>query len=191
VLLGEVLGLEVVRVVVDEFGPDLQVGMGKHDREAQRMVHCDRPPLEALAAAVEAVRQHRRADATPHQVNQLAGEGWLRAVLVARPELAGAQRLDPVPPPVPRGDLRVPRPAPASGESLDAEPLLVVCSTGVDVDLVPTAADARLLDGRDPRLVLMVPEGDDHPVTRTLAAALRQPAEVRTVERGWRALSVP
>jgi hypothetical protein len=189
-LLGEVLGLEVVRVVVDDMGADLQVGVGKHDREAQRLVHGDRPPLDALTAAVTAVRERRRADAAVHQVNQLAGEGWLRAVVTSHPDLVGARRLEPVAPPVPRGDLRLPRPAPAAGEDVDGNPLVVVCSTGVDVDLVPAAADARLLDGRDPRLVLVLPEGDDHPMTRTLAAALDDPAEVVTVEREWRNLSV-
>jgi hypothetical protein len=53
--------------------------------------------------------------------------------------------------------------------------------------LVPLATDARLADGRNPRLVLAVPEGDDHPVTRRLAAALVEPAEVVTVPADWRA----
>jgi hypothetical protein len=63
----------------------------------------------------------------------------------------------------------------------------VVCSVGVDTALVPLATDARLADGRNPRLVLAVPEGDDHPVTRRLAAALVEPAEVVTVPADWRA----
>jgi hypothetical protein len=123
-------------------------------------------------------------------VNQIATEGWLRAVVIAHPDLVGARRLAAAAPPRPRGDLRVPRPAPAAGEDSDGRPLLVVCSTGVDVDLVPTAADARLLDGRGPRLLLVVPEGDDHPVTRRMAAALREPAEIVTVTKDWRTLSV-
>ena len=65
-------------------------------------------------------------------------------------------------------------------------PLLVVCSVGIDVDLVPAAVDARLADGRGPRLVLTMPEGDDHPVTRTLAAALVEPAEIVTIPGDWR-----
>src|SRR5206468_4880179 len=44
VLVGEVLGLEVARVMTDESGPWLEVGVGKHDREAQRLVHGDQPP---------------------------------------------------------------------------------------------------------------------------------------------------
>jgi hypothetical protein len=53
-----------------------------------------------------------------------------------------------------------------------------VCSVGVDLDLVPAAADVRLADGRDARLAVVVPERDVHPVTVALAAALVQPAEV-------------
>jgi hypothetical protein len=37
--------------------------------------------------------------------------------------------------------------------------------------------------------VVAVPPGDDHPVTRMLAADLRDPAEVTTVTAGWRGLS--
>lgn len=185
VLIGEVLGLEVVRVVADETGIDVQVGVGKHDREAQRLVHGDRSPLDALADAVRSVQERRRPGAPAHPANQLAGERWLRAVVVSEPGLVGARRLEPIPPPRPQDDLRLPNPAPAAGEDIDGRPLVVVCSTGIDLDLVPSAADARLSDGRDARLVLVVPEGDDHPVTRDLAAALREPAEVVTLGRDW------
>jgi hypothetical protein len=64
-----------------------------------------------------------------------------------------------------------------------------VCSTGIHVDLVPTAADVRLRDAPDARLVLVVPEGDDHPVNRDLAAALTSPADIVTVKRDWKALT--
>ncbi|HEX2039626.1 MAG TPA: hypothetical protein VHF47_07835 [Acidimicrobiales bacterium] len=177
VLRGEVLGLEVCRVV----GGRLEVGMGKHDREAQLLVHGGRPSVEVLADAVRAVREVRTADGPPHEMRRLAAERWLRAVVCRRPELVGCSRLEPVPPPVPRGDLRLPAPAPAVGEGVVA-----VCSVGVDTDLVPTAADARLVHGPDSRLLLVVPEQDDHPLTRALAASLAQPAEVVTVPDDWR-----
>jgi hypothetical protein len=189
VLIGEVLGLEVVRVVATDEGVDVQVGVGKHDREAQRLVHGDRPAIDALADAVRAVRQRRTPDAPSHPANQLAGERWLRSVLVAHPELVGARHLAPIMPAHLRDDLRLPNPAPATGEDAEGTPLVVVSSIGIDLDLVPSAVDDRLLDGRDARLVLVVPEGDDHPVTRDLAAALRAPADVVTVARDWRAVT--
>jgi len=61
-----------------------------------------------------------------------------------------------------------------------------VFSSGVDVDLVPTAVDARLADSRNPRLVIVVPERDDLPYLRKLAEALREPADVVTVPDDWR-----
>lgn len=178
VLVGEVHGLEVCRVVDGR----LEVGVGKHDREAHRLVHADRPTVEALRAAVEVVRHERPVG--------LAEARWLRWVVVQRPEVVGARRLEPVAPPLPRGDLRMPSPAPAAGEDGDGAPVLVVCSTGIDIDVVPTAADARLSDPREGvRVVIAVPEGDAHPVTQGLAGLLREPAEVRTVPADWRTLA--
>jgi hypothetical protein len=122
-------------------------------------------------------------------------------VLVAQPGLVGAERLAPVAPPVARAGVRERAPAFAIGTG-PGGPVLVACSTGVDLDLVPAAADARAAvaeglaggrpagrDGAAVRLLLAVPEGDDHPVTRRLAAALREPATVVTVPRGWRELT--
>lgn len=188
ILRAEVLGLEVARVVDDAEGLRLEVGVGAFDREAHRMVHGDKPTAQALAAAVAAVRDVRRPDVPTHQVNQLAGERWMRAILVRRPELVGAASLAPAPSPVVRTDLRQLAPAPAAGVDLDGRPLVVVCSTGIDIDLVPAAADARHTDGRGARLVLVLPEGDDHPVTRALAASLAEPAEVLTLRGDWRTL---
>jgi hypothetical protein len=122
--------------------------------------------------------------------NTLATERWLRSVVVAHPELVGAASLRPAPPPVGHGDLRRPCPASAAGADRCGRPVVVTCSTGIDLDVVPSAADARLADGRPGcRLVIAVPPADDHPVTRGLAAALRQPAQVAPVPDGWRALS--
>lgn len=184
-LVGEVLGLEVARVVDGQ----LEVGVGKHDREAQKLMHADRPTYESLVAAVSAVRAVRYAGAQPHQMNQLAAERWLRAVVCAQPSLVGAASLRPVSSTVPRPDLRISSPAPAVGEDVSGQPVVVVCSVGIDVDLVPVAADARVVHSPEARLVLVVPEIDAHPVTYSLAAALRRPADVVTVPADWRSLT--
>ena len=60
-------------------------------------------------------------------------------------------------------------------------------SVGVAADLVPGAADARAALDPGARLVLAVPERDDHPSTRRLAARLADPAEVLSVPGDWRA----
>lgn len=190
VLTGEVLGLEVARVVTDDGPARLEVGVGRHDRVAQRLLFPDRPVEVALAQAVDTVRRLRADGAQPHLANTLATERWLRSVVVAHPELVGAAHLAPAPPLVHRGDLRQPVVAPAAGVDRHDRPLVAVCSTGIDLDAVPAAADARLADGRAGcRVIVAVPPGDDHPVTRALAADLRDPAEVVTVAADWRGLS--
>lgn len=188
VLRAEVRGLEVARVEVDEDGPRLAVGVGKHDREAQRDLRGRDQGFDALFQVVRIVVDHRTAGGAGHAAYHLAPERWLRSVVVRRPDLVGAVSLHPIPSPVVREDLRQSAPAPAAGVDEAGDSLLVVCSVGLDPDLVPAAADGWLADGRKPRLVLCVPEGDDHRVTRDLAGALSVPCEVITVPPNWREL---
>ncbi|MBK9179290.1 MAG: hypothetical protein IPM45_06875 [Acidimicrobiales bacterium] len=183
VLVGEVAGLEVARVVVEADEVRLQVGVGRHDREAFQQLHGDRPTAEALAGVVATVRRHRVEATRPHPLHRLAAERALRARIIARPGLVGAAHLVPVDPPVARTNLKEPVPAVAGGTDPAGRPMVVVTSVGIDLDLVPFAADARLADGRGARLVLAVPARDAHPITRELAGALVEPAEVVTVER--------
>jgi hypothetical protein len=179
VLVGEVAGLEVCRAVRD---PDrgvvrLEVGVGAADREMFQVLHGDVPPVEELRRVVDAVSPYRRPGAEPHALNRLAAERLLRWRLLQDPPLVGAAVLLPGQPPYPRANLKDPVPCVARGEAPDGRPLVVVCSTGVDLDLVPYAADARLADARlDISLVLAVPERDAHAVTRALADLLVEPA---------------
>lgn len=193
-VVGEVLGLEVARIVADPDGePRLEVGVGRHDREVVAMLGGDRPATESLAAVVEVVRRHRRAEAEPHPLNRLAAERWLRARLLGDPSHLGLVELEPLPTVVPRAGLREVMPAAARGRDPNGAPVLVVCSVGIDLDLVPTAADVRQrwateadTDPSAARLVVVLPERDAHPATRELLASLRDAAELSTVEDGWR-----
>ncbi len=65
-------------------------------------------------------------------------------------------------------------------ESTD-DPLVVVCSVGIDLDLVPFAADARLAVDPDAALVLALHERDVHPVTQRMVDRLVDPAEIVAV----------
>jgi len=179
-LVGEVLGLEVARVVVDDEGAHLQVGVGRFDREAHETV-ANGPPGEAtLRRVVEQVRAARTPGAEHHPLKQLAAARGLRARLLAEPGLVGADHLLPLAAPVEPPDLKTPWPSPATGIGIGGEPMVVVCSVGIDLDLVPAAAEARLAAFGDApaRLVLAVPERDVHPVTVDLARLLAVPAEV-------------
>jgi hypothetical protein len=180
VLAGELAGLEVCRAVVDADSGQarLEVGVGAHDREAFRLLHGDVPPLEALAGVVSRVGVHRRPGAAPHPLNRLAGERLLRHRLLAEPGLVDATELVAAPPPVPRTDLKEAVPCVALGRNAGGRPVAVVCSVGIDLDLVPFATDVALAAGPDHRVVLAVPERDVHPVTLALAASLRTPFEI-------------
>jgi hypothetical protein len=190
VLTGELLGLEVARVVVDARGARLEVGVGSQDRTFHRDLEPDRAVSDVLAEVVAMIRRWRTPAGTAHLANSLAVERWLRHVVVARPDMVGAAWLAPMPPAVARADLRTSTAAMAAGVDIAGEPVVVATSTGIDLDLVPAAADARRAGGLgSARLVLAVPPGDDHPRTRQLAAALREPAEVVTVPAGWKGLA--
>lgn len=185
VVCGEVLGLEIARIVESDGELRIEAGVGRHDREAFAMVHGSLPTADALAAVIGTVRRARTAGGADHPLHRLAPERWLREVLLRRPDLVGLSSLDRHEGPAPRPNVKDRWPAVAVGDGA-----VVVCSVGVDLDLVPFAADARLAatGGHDARLLLVVPERDAHPVTRALAASLRNPAEVVTVPDGWREL---
>jgi hypothetical protein len=190
VLAGEVRGLEVCRVVDDAYTGDtrLEVGVGVHDREAFAMLHGDAPETESLARIVAAVAPHRRLDADPHPLNRLARERLLRADILDAPGRVEAQQLHTVAPPVPRRNLKDPVPCVAAGHDRHGRPLVVVCSTGVDLDLIPFAADARLaVDTALPalgssRLIIVTPRRDRLKLSDEVAALLTQPAELLSLD---------
>jgi hypothetical protein len=196
IVRGEVDGLEVARIVHGETtagvpidAPLLEVGVGAADRELTAMVHGDVSPVAQLARTVGIVRRHRRADAPRHPLNQLVPERWLRAMLVRDPSLVGLGSLAPAEGARPRPNLSDVDVAVARGATPGGEPVVVVCSVGIDVELVPAAADARALLDPDAALWLVVPQRDDHPVTRRLAERLRSPARVLTLPDAWRSLA--
>jgi hypothetical protein len=188
VITGEVLGLEIARVVVaDDGSAALEVGVGRHDREAFQMVHGDVPTRDALASVIATVRENRRAGAEAHPLYRLAAERWVRSVLADRPGLVGARRLAPVDAVMPRESVKDVVAACLVGEDEAGEPLVVACSVGIDLDLVPTAAEARAHHAPGARLVLALPERDDQAITRRIASRLREPADIAVLPEDWRA----
>jgi hypothetical protein len=187
VVAGEVRGLEVCRVVTDDTSgaSRLEVGVGAHDREAFSMLHGGIPTVEALSGVVESVRPHREPGARLHPLNRLAGERELRHRAIEQPGLVGAAQLAVAVPPLPRPNLKDAVPCVATGSTADGRPMVAVFSSGVDLDVVPFAADARLAHDASPdgaeldlELVIVVPERDRLPVTVMLADLLRRPARV-------------
>ena len=202
VVFGEVRGLEVCRVVdepttghIAELNdaldpallapphPDeviLEVGVGANDREAFRLIHGDVPAAEALAAVVESVRTHRSADAPQHPLNRMAPERYLRWRLEHEPGLLGLGSVRPAEPPLPRPSLRESVPCVADGVDSSGSVVRIVCSTGVDPDLVGFVADLQLATDDDVLVVLR--ERDRLPITDDLLAQLRRPVTIRTLD---------
>ena len=184
---GELRGLEVARVVIgDDGAPRFDVGVGQADRELTAMLHGALPAEAALERVIRIVEQHRRADAQPHPLNRLVPERWLRSVLEDDPARIGLTSVRAAPSATPRAGLKERDIAPAMGVDPDGQDVVVVCSVGVDLDLVPSAADARAALAPGAPLLLVVPERDVHPVTTALAQGLREPATVVPVAGDWR-----
>jgi hypothetical protein len=177
VLVGEVRGLEVCRVVTDHYtgAARLEVGIGQHDREAFQMLHGDVPTVEALAKVVAAVAPHRQHGADQHPLNRLGQERALRARLIDDPWLIGASQITALPSPLVRTNLKDPQPCVAQA-MIEGRLTTVVVSSGVDLDLVPFATDARLATGDPTRIV--VPARDAVPVQHEIAALLGEPMPI-------------
>lgn len=184
------LGLEVARLAPGAGGVVFEVGVGEHDQDARRTVvghrlvteEARRADLADLEHALAIVRSHRRVDGPPHPLRRLRRSRWLRALVIDDPTRADLPRdttLEPVADPGSTRSLRADPPAPAVGPGE-----VVVCSAGIDLDLVPVAAGAWLQAAEPtvwPRLTVVVPPRDDHPFTRTLLARLVPEAGARLV----------
>jgi hypothetical protein len=193
VVTGEVRGLEVCRVVDVDTGDGaavrLEVGVGPQDRDAFGVIHGDVPTSEALASVVAAISAARRDDAPAHPLNRLAPERHLRWRLEQEPWLVDMATVRPAEPPVARRGLKHRSPCTAAGRRLDGPSVVIVCSVGVDLDVIPYAADARLLavaeagvggggSGSPGETVVVLPERDLLPVTAELASQLRHSVSV-------------
>ena len=182
VLIGEVEGLEVCRVVADAetAEPRLEVGIGAHDRETFQLLHGDRPKVEALADVVGTVATHRRPGAAIHPLNRLAAPRGVRAALIREPQRIGAVSVAPIEPPFARPNVKDVLPCVAVA-TIDDLPTLVVCSSGVDLDIVPFATDARRTSGVA-RCLVALPARDLLPAQQLLAENLVDPVRFVTVD---------
>ena len=62
--------------------------------------------------------------------------------------------------------------------------MLVVCATGIDLDVVPEAA-GQLSITRADEVVLAVPARDAHPIIERMAARLAAPTSVHGLAAPW------
>jgi hypothetical protein len=181
VLFGEVRGLEVCRVVTDQQtgAARLEVGIGQHDREAFQMLHGDVPTVQALARVVATVAPRRQHGADPHPLNRIGQERALRARLIDVPEMIGASLIEALPSPLARTNVKDPQPCVAHAV-IEGRSTTLVVSTGVDLDLVPFATDARLATGDPTRIV--VPARDAVPVLTDITDLLDDPMAIIPID---------
>lgn len=201
VVVGEVRGLEVCRVVdqptIGHFaelgdidiappapmtsvdGVLLEVGVGANDREAFRLLHGDIPTIEALAAVVDAVLAHRSPDAPQHPLNRLGQERYLRWELEQDPALVAMSSVSPAEPPQPRPNLKDPIPCVALAVTSDGQESILVCSVGVDVDLVGFVADVQEMV--DAPVTVVLRSRDAVAITRDVLGLLVTPVGLHIV----------
>lgn len=144
IVVGEVRGLEMCRVVTDEFTGEsrLEVGMGAHDREAFAMVHGDLPTEKALKQVIDAVLPHRTEGADQHPLNQFGVERLYRWRALQDPSSIGFTSLELCDPPVKRTNVKDAVPCVAVGVTTEGNNAVAVFVNGVDLDVVPFAVDA-------------------------------------------------
>ncbi len=182
VVMGEVLGLEVARVSIDPDGTArLDVGVGRFDREAGAMLRGPHQIDDALADAVAMVRGYRRAGATPHAVGRLSPERWLRAMVLAAPDLVGLDSATAVESVEPRTNLLDAWPAFALGVGVAGDSVLVATSLGLQLELVAHTAD-QVLRHRPDRVVLAMPARDVMPILVDQAKHLEIDVEFTPLE---------
>ncbi|MEM7276046.1 MAG: hypothetical protein AAF547_23430, partial [Actinomycetota bacterium] len=168
-LIAEIAGLEVARVVDadDGSGPRLDVGVGQADRELQGFIHGHLDDDTNLRRAIAAVVEHRRPGSAGHPLTRLGRQRWLRSILLDDPSRIGLDRLDPAVPLRPRTTLLGDEPAAAATDGA-----VVVCSVGVDLDLLPEAADYRARIDQTAELIVVVPDRDRGLATDALASVV-------------------
>ncbi len=180
ILRGELLGLEIARAV----DGDLEVGVGRFDREAGTMLRGTTTPTNALKAAIDEVLPHRSVGARPHPLNRLCRERWLRSMILHEPTLLGLASAVAVETVEARDNLVDPCGAAALGADEQGQSVLVVCSAGVDTGLLGTVAD--LVGRHEPQaVVIALPERDLFPTLINSLTSLRVPTTVRGLAAPW------
>lgn len=159
-------------------GVILEVGVGANDREAFQMLHGHLPTHEALANVVAAVTEHRSELAPQHPLNRMAPERYLRWRVEQDPSLLALRDIIPVDPPVDRMSMKHAEPCVATATDAGGEPVVLVFTSGVDLDLVAFVADVAVQrEGEFERIVVAGFDRDLVPISRDLAERLHVDVE--------------
>lgn len=184
IVVGEVRGLEICRVVDDPHTGvvRLEVGMGAHDREAFALVHGDLPTDEALSRVVTSVRTHRADGAPPHPLNSFGAERLMRARVIENPSMVNCVSVIAAEPPALRTNVKDAVPCVALGEEADGTRRILVFAHGVNLDVVPFALDAWHRLDRTARITVVLREKDKVASIDRLAQLGIVPVDVLTLK---------
>jgi hypothetical protein len=172
VVVGEVRGLEICRVVDDEHTNEarIEVGIGAHDRETYALVHQARPIHESIADVVATVGVHRVEGAPFHPYNHIAPERFARWRALQEPAALGFLSLTRIDPPVRRTNVKDSVPCVALGKKTDGTTTAVVFVHGIDLDVVTFSVDAALQYSCESVMIVARPQ-DVVASLRTMASA--------------------
>lgn len=183
IVRAEVAGLEVGRVVTGPTGSSIEVGVGRFDREAGALLNADRPVEPTLVSTIDQVRKHRTAGAVAHPVNRIGRERWLRELVRVDPAIAGIAAPELVEPIPPRTSLLEASAAALLGADGDRR-VLVVCSVGVELGLVPAVADLVAAHAPD-EVRFVLPARDRFPYLERLVERLGLPVSFADIAVPW------
>ncbi len=155
-VFGEYLGLELARIVPSADGGEVQVGVGKVDREVNRVLHGGSTVEDVLSRVVAEVAIHRRPGTEFHPLGRMARERWLMCSLVDDPTCLGLGPLARLPATEPRRGPRTNAPVGALARTPDGA-VLVVTTVGADVGLIGVAADLVVREKPSVIVVVSVP----------------------------------
>jgi hypothetical protein len=183
ILTGEVLGLEICRVVDTPEGPKLEVGVGAIDRETSQLVHRHRSIEDSLTEVAQIVRQHRQPGAPHHPLGKMAGERLLRHHILNNPHLIGATTLQPAEPPLPRTSLRDHNPCVATGTNTNNTPIVAVFTDTIDIDIIGFAIDAQLREHQHAHITIATYTGNFTQSLRNVAESFAGSIELKDLDR--------
>lgn len=199
-LVAEVYGLEVARIEdplalvgletsLDNLDPAdryrIRIGVGEADRELHEYMNRgsglnreadDRLELERIVSLVAT----RRIDPA-HPLSRLARPRWLRSTVLDDPDLIELAELEAVAPLRPHPGVFDREPSAAYSK---VDRVTVVCSAGVDLDLLPEAADYRQRLDPDSHLMVVVPHRDATMIGNRLGP-LVDDCEIRPIDAPW------
>lgn len=182
VVTGECRGVEIARVTGLGAEQRIDVGVGAYDQGAFAVMNPDLSPDASLRSVLAQVLEHRTRGAEPHPINRLVRERWLRTEVLDDPASVGVDSLAPIEGVALREGLYEISPAFALANG--DERVVVAFSVGIDLDLVPAAAEVAAREQAD-RIVLVLPERDQHAVTKSLADRCRLPVSFVTADEPW------